>query len=42
LDKPGDLAGLLTILEEGAVLFIDEIHRLRDRTGWSRGQLTKG
>lgn len=28
LDKPGDLAGLLTGLEEGDVLFIDEIHRL--------------
>jgi len=28
LDKPGDLAGLLTNLEERDVLFIDEIHRL--------------
>ena len=28
LDKPGDLAGLLTNLAEGDVLFIDEIHRL--------------
>ena len=28
LDKPADLAGLLTNLEEGDVLFIDEIHRL--------------
>ena len=28
LDKPGDLAGLLTNLNPGAVLFIDEIHRL--------------
>ncbi|MBQ4013376.1 MAG: Holliday junction branch migration DNA helicase RuvB [Bacteroidales bacterium] len=28
LDKPGDLAGLLTSLENGDVLFIDEIHRL--------------
>lgn len=28
LDKPGDLAGLLTNLEEGDVIFIDEIHRL--------------
>ncbi len=28
LDKPGDLAGLLTNLEKGDVLFIDEIHRL--------------
>ena len=28
LDKPGDLAGLLTSLEAGDVLFIDEIHRL--------------
>ena len=27
LDKPGDLAGLLTNLEKGDVLFIDEIHR---------------
>ena len=29
LDKPGDLAGILTSLEENDVLFIDEIHRLR-------------
>lgn len=28
LDKPGDLAGILTGLEESDVLFIDEIHRL--------------
>lgn len=28
LDKPGDLAGILTNLQEGDVLFIDEIHRL--------------
>lgn len=28
LEKPGDLAGLLTNLEERSVLFIDEIHRL--------------
>lgn len=28
LDKPGDLAGILTTLEENDVLFIDEIHRL--------------
>lgn len=28
LDKPGDLAGILTNLGEGEVLFIDEIHRL--------------
>jgi Holliday junction DNA helicase RuvB len=28
LDKPGDLAGLLTNLDKGDVLFIDEIHRL--------------
>lgn len=28
LDKPGDLAGLLTNIEERDVLFIDEIHRL--------------
>lgn len=28
LEKPGDLAGILTNLEEGDVLFIDEIHRL--------------
>ena len=31
LDKPGDLAGLLTNLEPNDVLFIDEIHRLSDR-----------
>ncbi|MBW7995094.1 MAG: Holliday junction branch migration DNA helicase RuvB [Candidatus Glassbacteria bacterium] len=29
LEKAGDLAGLLTNLEDGDVLFIDEIHRLR-------------
>ena len=28
LEKPGDLAGLLTNLDDGDVLFIDEIHRL--------------
>ena len=28
LEKPGDLAGILTNLEQGDVLFIDEIHRL--------------
>jgi Holliday junction DNA helicase RuvB len=28
LDKPGDLAGLLTNLEPRDILFIDEIHRL--------------
>ncbi len=28
LDRPGDLVGLLTGLEEGDVLFVDEIHRL--------------
>ena len=28
LDKPGDLAGVLTNLESGDILFIDEIHRL--------------
>ena len=28
IDKPGDLAGMLTSLEEGDILFIDEIHRL--------------
>jgi Holliday junction DNA helicase RuvB len=30
LEKPGDLAGLLTSLETGDVLFIDEIHRLNN------------
>ena len=29
LEKPKDLAGMLTTLQEGAVFFIDEIHRLR-------------
>ena len=29
IDKPGDLAGLLTNLEKGDVLFIDEIHRMQ-------------
>lgn len=28
LERPGDLAGLLTDLKEGNILFIDEIHRL--------------
>src|SRR6056297_1013915 len=28
LEKPGDLAGILTNLKEGDILFIDEIHRL--------------
>jgi len=28
IDKPGDLAGLLTNMERGDILFIDEIHRL--------------
>ena len=28
LDKPGDLAGLLTNLQPRDILFIDEIHRL--------------
>ena len=30
IEKPGDLAGLLTALEPGDVLFIDEIHRLNN------------
>ncbi|MEO0341573.1 MAG: Holliday junction branch migration DNA helicase RuvB, partial [Bacteroidota bacterium] len=30
LEKPGDLAGLLTNLNDGDVLFIDEIHRLNN------------
>jgi Holliday junction DNA helicase RuvB len=29
IDKPGDLAGLLTSLEHGDILFIDEIHRMQ-------------
>ena len=29
IDKPSDLAGLLTGLEEGDLLFIDEIHRMQ-------------
>jgi len=29
LERPGDLVGLLTALEGGAILFIDEVHRLR-------------
>ena len=29
IDKPGDLAGLLTSLEPGDMLFIDEIHRMQ-------------
>ena len=31
LERPGDLAALLTNLEAGDVLFVDEIHRLADR-----------
>ena len=38
LDKPGDLAGLLTSLETNDVLFIDEIHRL---SPWSRSTFTR-
>ena len=33
LDKPGDLAGILTSLDENDVLFIDEIHRLKPHGG---------
>lgn len=29
IDKPGDLAGMLTNMERGGILFIDEIHRLQ-------------
>jgi Holliday junction DNA helicase RuvB len=29
IDKPGDLAGLLTSLEPGSIVFIDEIHRMQ-------------
>ncbi|MBN2302251.1 MAG: Holliday junction branch migration DNA helicase RuvB [Lentisphaerae bacterium] len=29
IDKPGDLAGLLTSMEKGDILFIDEIHRMQ-------------
>jgi Holliday junction DNA helicase RuvB len=29
IDRPGDLAGLLTSLERGDILFIDEIHRMQ-------------
>ena len=32
LDKPGDLAGILTNLQKGDILFIDEIHRLNKTT----------
>lgn len=32
VDKPGDLAGILTNLKKGDVLFIDEIHRLHPTT----------
>jgi Holliday junction DNA helicase RuvB len=32
LDKPGDLAGILTNLNQGDILFIDEIHRLNKTT----------
>jgi len=31
LEKPGDLAGILTSLEKSEVLFIDEIHRVPAR-----------
>ena len=33
IEKPGDLAALLTNLQEGDVLFIDEIHRLSPAGG---------
>src|SRR5438045_9630168 len=29
LERPGDLVGMLTSLEEGDIFFIDEVHRLR-------------
>jgi Holliday junction DNA helicase RuvB len=29
IDKPADLAGLLTSLEPGDIVFIDEIHRMQ-------------
>ena len=29
IDKPGDLAGLLTSLDPGDIVFIDEIHRMQ-------------
>ena len=32
LDKPGDLAGILTNLNQGDILFVDEIHRLNKTT----------
>ncbi len=32
LDKPGDLAGILTNLKQGDILFVDEIHRLNKTT----------
>jgi hypothetical protein len=35
VERPGDLAALLTNLEEGDILFIDEIHRLY-LTWWKR------
>ena len=31
IEKPGDLVAILSNLEEGTILFIDEIHRLKDR-----------
>ena len=33
IDKPGDLAGLLTNLQEGEILFIDEIHSSNSQNG---------
>ena len=41
LDKPGDLAGLLTNLEKNDVLFIDEIHRLNRKSHTARKNATK-
>ena len=37
IDKPGDLAGLLTSLERGDVLFIDEIHRMQKSVEEGKG-----
>jgi Holliday junction resolvasome RuvABC ATP-dependent DNA helicase subunit len=36
IEKAGDLAGLLTNLDEGDVLFIDETHRLRREDEWDQ------
>ena len=41
IDKPGDLAGLLTSLEERDILFIDEIHRLSPKNTYTKHEFSQ-